>query len=488
MADTRPYARVRPGLWYDQRSGKNVNLNVPRARSILRRYGFDVEATGPANDRLLDAWKTYRKAADSGTYSPHEASSDWNSGAGARSRSTGKGGKPVVGGSASEMVSPGVSTGRNKRDFVKATTKPVVANAHGHTKAKTKAAAHAKVLGAGNHGAKVGGSGIPGVTGAGPAVNKLLPSSYAETLAGAQFDPQIREATLNQLRQKRDQAQAERDINDWASQVQGSQQKATTRDQAAGAAASGDVKNVIQGLIDSLGGSRGAGVVGAAGVNDLTAIKQQGEAQDTYNNDLAPILANEQATNLSRQRALGTQSQDKLAAALIDLQGQRGQAKAKALTDIIQANNQARQSNFGNRLALENANLAAASLGMKADEFAASLRQQGLSNQIARAKLTAAQQAQKIASGHPNWAVLNPVERRQLADQAVADAVKSLPAGVWDEEHILNSAYANLRSGGYGSARRKGKVPSQRNRVQIIGAVNNALSRARQQHQQAPAA
>ena len=476
--------------------------NSSHARDILRKYGYNVRAAGPWTPRLHNAWQQYlNNTRIVGGPTGNEAAKAWNRTPLGRQLNDQKepvGGRPSSmrggpyrgsGGPDKAFISghPGMKIGQRPKD----TTIPdPVAAAHSHTKPKNKAAVHAKNLGAGaQH--KVGGSGMPGVYSGGPSVNKLIPTSEAETLAGAQYDPQIREAKLQQLRQTADQAQAERDINDWSKQVQDSQSTATKGDTAAGAAVSGDVKNVIQGLIDSLGGSRGAGVIGAAGANDLTAIDQQGAAQNQFNQELAPILRNEQSTNLSRNRAAGEQAQEKLASALVDLQGQRGQAKAKALMDILTANNQARQSNFGNRLAMNNAILAAQSLGLKGDQLKAQLAGMGLQNRIAQAKLTAEQQQAKVASGHPNWAVLNPIDRRKLADQAVADAVKSLPAGVWDENHIMNQAYHNLRVGGYGSARQqgyKGKVPSRSNQVSIIGAIGNSLARARQQHAQGTAA
>jgi hypothetical protein len=435
--------------------------------------GYRVSANGALTARLLNAWKHYSalRHAAPGT-SPqhaervHHAVTAWNQE------------HPLdVSARKTQAYADHLKNqrGKDKKGLTNA-----VARAGKHTVAKSRAAAHAQHLGAGG-GHKVGGGGIPGVAEGGPAIGE------ADQLAGLQFDPQIREATLEQLRQRRDQSQAERDIGSWSDQVSASQGTARTRDQAAGASASSDVRNVIQGLMDSLGSSRGAGVIGAAGVNDLTSLDAQGAAQNTYNNDLAPILAGERATNLSRQRALGSQQQEKLSAALIDLQGQRGQAKAKNLMDI-------KQQRFQNKLALQNAALAAESMGMKESEFQAQLQQMGLSNKMNRAKLRAEQQANKAASGHANWATMNDTDRQVMIDRALKTGMAAIPQGApWDPGHVMNVALGYLRQAGFGSARknsftrRGGKVPNRRNQAAILGRLHQAILTAGQNYGQSAA-
>lgn len=450
--------------------------HVPGVRRVLRAHGYDVDAKGPLTQRLLSAWKNYRRTVHYGTGGRGTgdnaqpggvAPETWN----AHNQRAHGGGKPPLGphGARSEMVgSPQHFRDAVNRKVDHPHVNPTV-KAHNQAKTKVKARVSAQQLGA--TGVKGGGN-FPGAD-----TNVILPRSMADNLAGAQFDPQIREARLQQLRQGRDQAQAERDIGSWFGQVQAAQKAAAGQDTAAGSRARADVSALVNSVQGLLGGSRGAGVVGAAGVNDLAALAGQGQAQDSFNAEMAPILAGERSSDLSRQRALGSQAQEKLASQLVDLQGQRGQAKAAALMQIIQANNQSRQGNFANRLALNNAALAAQSLGLDAAKTNAQLQQYGLENKMRQAQLAA---AQKASSPHADWGALNTFDRQKVIDNAIKNAVAELPAGVWDPEHVRNAALAHMRAGGYLSARKgsfKGRVPNARNQQSILGFLNAGINR-----------
>lgn len=450
--------------------------HVPGVRKVLRAHGYKVAATGPLTDRLLSAWRNYRRGihygygagrgtgdnAQPGAKTPHE----WNQHNPANPRDL-----------SGERLKV-----ENSPPAAKHIVHPVE-NVKAKAKLHDKAAAHAQALGSGKQ-HKVGGAALPGVSSGGPNVNKLLPSGLADTLAGQVYDPQIREARLQQLRDQADTNQSLKDIGSWYAQVGKSQETARTRDVAAGAAAKGDVAQALQGVMQMLGGSRGAGVVGASGAADLTAVAQGAQAQDQYNNDLAPIFALEKASAGARQKALASQSAEKLSSQLVDLQGARGQARSKALMDIIGANNQARQQNFGNRLALNNAALAAESMGLDVAKVNAQLRQYGLQNKMANAELKMKQQAAKVASGHPNWQQLDaPAKENYTAhavQQAIADLYGAQPTKI-DPAAVANRARARLRALGYGSARDmryKGRVPSRAAQASILGLLQGAIQQA----------
>jgi len=266
--------------------------NAIHARQILRRYNYNVRAEGGWTPRLHNAWQHYlQNSRTVGGLSATRAAYNWNHSKIGRQLSDQH--RPV-GGSVSSMHggafrgSGGPSSafvkahgGYNKGKRPPATVGGQVPHPHvnpvtkPHNQAKTHAAAasHAKALGAGGH--KVGGSGVPGVSAAGTDVNKLVPTSYADEIAGQQYDPQIHEALTQQAQGRRDTAQNLANIGGWYKQVQDSLANAAAQDAAAGASTQRDVSSDIQGIIQSLGGSRGAGVVGAAGANALTSIAEQ---------------------------------------------------------------------------------------------------------------------------------------------------------------------------------------------------------------------
>jgi len=482
--------------------GGQRGSNAAHAREILSRAGYNVRLHGPWTPRLHNAWQHYlNKTRTVGGLSAQQAAKRWNKTslgrqlddthrpAGGAVSSMHGGAFRGSGGPSKEFVKEhgNYDPGKRPKGTIHGPKTPdrpnPTVNAHDHAKTKVKARVHAENLGAKGHGVGAG-AGVPGTD-----TGTLLPRSMADQLAGLQFDPAIREAREQQLRQGRDEAQAQADIRHWGDIVSGSQATAGQRDIESGKRVSADVQGAITGIQNLLGGSRGAGVVGAAGVNDMAALGAEREAQEQYNADVAPILRTQQADQAARRRALASQEANKLSSELVNLQGQRGQAKQKAIMDIIAANNAARQQNFGNRLALQNAELAAQSLGLKSAQVAASLKAAGLDYELGKAKLDQVKEEAKAASGHPNWAAYNSIDRRKLADQAVADAVGTLPPGVWDEEAIWNQALHNLRSGGFKSARRLGhKVPSRINQVSIIGNVQSAIARARQKQQAGAAA
>jgi hypothetical protein len=150
---------------------------------------------------------------------------------------------------------------------------------------------------------------------------------------------------------------------------------------------------------------------------------------------------------------------------------------------IIQSNNQGRQTNFQNRLAVQNAKLAGASLGLNADQTYAGIEAQRAATDINRKQLKLQTLAAQQKSGRANWSTLNYPDRRTVVQDSVTRALAELNPTKrgWDAEHVYNSALGYLRSGGYTSARPhnyKGKV-NRSNRAQINAAVNRAIAAAR---------
>lgn len=455
--------------------------HVAGVRHVLRAHGYKVDAHGALTDRLLSAWRNYRRGIKDGF---------------GKGRGTG------------DNYQPGAKTPhewnqhnpKNARDLsgerIRTEDSPPAGSAivrpHENAKAKAKthdrAAAHAHGLGAKGH--KVGGSGIPGVAPAGADVNKLIPGGMAETLAGQQYDPSIREARLQQVRQTRDTNQALTDISSWYGKVGAAQKVAGEQDTAAGSKARGDVASLVSSLQGILGGSRGADAVGAAGVNAQAELAAQGASQQSYNAELAPILQSEGADASSRQKALASQAAAALASQLVDLQGQRGQAKSKAAMDILTANNAARQANFGNRQSLVSQGLAAQSLGLDAAKTAAQIDQYGVENRYRNAQLKAQQQKDRLASGHANWRTLDAPAKENYTSHAVQQAIKDLygdaPQAI-DPQAVANRARERMRGLGFLSARSrgyKGRIPNRQAQSEILSGIKGAILQAQGHYNQ----
>lgn len=456
--------------------GRPIRVGENKRRT-LREAGYAVDRHGPLTPRLLSAWQDYNshgghpkhwnarnpsKATRSATYGPSVPKRPLSAAGQAAAKAASGIAGAVRGGLKHKKVVPPISPHPKKRDT------------------HDRAAAAAQDLGAQTDGT-VGNNfpGVPPVDAGGTNTASLLPRGMADTLAGYQFDPQIHEL-LSQLEQgKRDSSQHQSDIGNWYGQVAGAQDTARTRDTEAAQHAQGDVTGTLQSILQSLGGSRGAGVVGAAGLNDLTGLASQGASQDRYNADLAPLLKQEEAGAHSRQSAQDSQTANQRHQQLVELRGQRGQGVGKALVDIMQANNQGRQTNFQNRLAVQNAKLAGASLGLNADQTYAGIDAQKAATRQNERKLTLAEQQ---ASGRPNWAKLNYPDRQTVVHDAVDRAASTMAPDHWDALYVRGQALKIIRAGGYSSARGpgyKGKVNLQ-SRRQIQAAVDAAVQSAYQ--------
>lgn len=455
-------------------------------RRTLRAAGFAVDRHGPVTTRLLSAWKHYQAGGH-----PKK----WNA---ANPKQTAPGQAPAG------ALGPTMSVRAAAQSVGKAATKGSRSVARGvgrgvagaHAKAKVNQSRPRARAGGGGGGAGGGAGaggggggaapsnfpGVPGVDAGGTNTAHLIGRGMADTLAGYQYDPQIHELLTQLAQGQRDETQHQGDIGNWYGQVEGAQRTAGQRDTEAADHAHQVTTQALQGILQSLGGSRGAGVVGAAGLNDINAQAQQGSSQDRYNADLAPLLKQEEAGAHSRELALGSQRENAINQSLVGVRGQRGQARAKALMDIIQANNQGRQSNFQNKLAVQNAQLAGASLGLNADQTYAGIAAQKAGTKLNQQKLKLESLAMQQKTGAPNWQKLNYPDRQTVVHDAVGRAAATMAPDHWDDAYVRDQALKIIRAGGYNAARGKnyrGKVNRQSQR-QIQLAVDQAARAAYQ--------
>jgi hypothetical protein len=186
----------------------------------------------------------------------------------------------------------------------------------------------------------------------------MLDPKAADAIAGEQYDPQIREAQLALANDPGQAATNQGDIAHWYQMVLDSQKTAAGRDTTAAKAGVNSVSNAGQALLASLGGSanQGAHDVAASSQNATGTLAAEQQAQDQYNNDIAPLLADEKAGMLTNQRNKDSATQEQDRVALENLQGQRGQALTAAQQQILQQNNALAQARAGMGMDIGNAN------------------------------------------------------------------------------------------------------------------------------------
>jgi hypothetical protein len=211
-----------------------------------------------------------------------------------------------------------------------------------------------------------------------PDTTTPLDSSFADKLAGLQFDSKIGEIRRSKSQQGAQGAQDLEDIKNWYDQVAASQGTAAARDKAASAAGVSSLGDAVKNIVASLGGSanEGAGLVGAAGADNVGLLSALAANQDTYNADIAPLLKAEGASAAARQVVRNANDAKDIEGQLTDQLGLRGDAKSKALMDIQQYNDQGKQTGFQNALSL-----LAQKLGIK--QYNNSVHQQDFQNRLA---------------------------------------------------------------------------------------------------------
>lgn len=173
---------------------------------------------------------------------------------------------------------------------------------------------------------------------------------YANVQAGLEFDPQIYQTQVDQATLA---AQAPKNLEEvqrlyapvLASQAAGTQQNAAM---SASTAAAQDA--FVQGLVSSLGGSANAGAGGVAqsGVDSSALIRSLGAIQAGTDANMATNLQTEQAQQVQQQRSKDADRAAALASQMVSLRGQRGAAAAAARLDALKYNNDARNTNFEN--------------------------------------------------------------------------------------------------------------------------------------------
>jgi hypothetical protein len=239
----------------------------------------------------------------------------------------------------------------------------------------------------------------------GSSVGAPVPVGLANQLAGLEYDQDIRDLGIAQQRHPVQAAQELKDIDHWYDEVLASQETARGRDAAIHDAGVGSVRDATSRIVSSLGGSanEGAGLVGASGLDQVGLLEALGTAQEQYNADMRPLLKAEGAGAQTRQVARNREEAQEIRNKLLGLIGQRGQKRAELQYNIgLQRQDRADrlgQQRFQNALALQEAQMAAESLGLKKLETMAGIQQT----------------RQKAATG---WAAMSPADKAAVAGDA----------------------------------------------------------------------
>jgi hypothetical protein len=298
----------------------------------------------------------------------------------------------------------------------------------------------------------------------------LIDKSFAERLAGLEYDSQIRHGQIQQERQGRDQEQALHDIGQWYGQVGKSVDTARGRGITANADGRNSILAATKAIVASLGGGANAasGIVGSMGASDAATLGAMGTAESQYLADMQPLLASEGAGAKTQERARQTMLAQDMANNLSSLRGERGAAKGKYEFDILQANNgirdnrlsrllelqqynnTARQQNWTNELSAEQARIAAMLSGAQADSYAPE------------------------AGGFTPWVELDPSQKQQLITAALSNSINGSGALLGNTKSAWNLARKYLLGQGYTGINSKGTAVRKQMEALIQAGVMRA--------------
>lgn len=267
---------------------------------------------------------------------------------------------------------------------------------------------------------------------------KMIPLSLADS-AASPFTAQAATFADQISRLPAAKQQALQNLSDWFGQVQKAEKHGAAQDQSLANAGAASMQDATKGIMASLGGSAmaGSGEIGAVGANDANTMTAIGANDASLANELAPIF------KLSEANAKNTRSQQ-YDNQLSDLQDQQGQAqgqadaaRAAAVMQILQGNNQTRQTNFSNAAGLYNTLAGLQISGMNAQSQAQSRQ---IENMF---RLSEIQKNQRSASGNPLDA-MTPSQRAAFADKIT----QGITSGKLSWPDALRAARNSARTAG----------------------------------------
>jgi len=245
---------------------------------------------------------------------------------------------------------------------------------------------------------QVGGKPGNNFAGLNPNVGNLTPLGAAQrgsqTMGKAQLDALVasivggtygKQVSLMQREQERMRGQNASNVANiqrWYGDVMASQGVAAQRDEAFGAAAQASALDTGQGIVEALGGAANegsyvAGAAAAASAGDISAISA---IQNMHNADMAPLLKDEAAGQMTREQGAGSGRLRDLSMKLSELQTEQSSKEAELRYGVWQQNNQVLNDRINRELAIRSGNQA--------------LKQQRFANNMGIRTANLAQQAQ----------------------------------------------------------------------------------------------
>lgn len=437
--------------------GKNAKANagaikpahIPGVRKVLIAHGYQVSATGGMTDRLLSAWRNYRRGIHQGT----------------KSRGTGDNFQPGARTPAAWNKHNPPNKAGLSGERIKAKNSPPAKTVITNPKHKND----------GNPGG--GNNPKPDPTGkkgpkppAAPAAIanadglKLIPTAMAKQIADLQFGGDV-----NAARQAIAQTAAQNkgnlsNIGDWTKQVQDqlaiSKKSTAAGYEKASAASLSDSAKIAQ----SMGGDVGDNVR-ASGLAASNLAHQQEASSGELSDRMGAIMQQAALQARTNEQNLGSQRSTQANLNLQDVLGKQGAAQASTLMDILQKNNAIKQQKFSNTLS--------------ALQTQAALSMSGVQQANLLAQTLALNKSTKTAGGGVDWKTNQDkqgvIAQALAASGAIDTKTGALKVGM-TTDRAKNMVRMGLFNTGYKNA--KGAIGTNKNRNSI---QNQMLGLIRQQ-------
>lgn len=315
---------------------------VKAAQQFLKAQGYDIDVDGKMGPQTASARDAYGKGQ-----SPASLSAWWRrriaaeQAAAAKAQSAANGGKPNAtasgngggGGGAGARTNPAAGTAQSVMDLF------------------------APILGMASE-------------------SMIDPASYASNAAGYEFDPIISDLERQIGRAPGEAESHLAQIQGWYDQVEGRRGEMQEANDQVIQGSIGNQQSAVEGFINAIGGSSNPGSQGVAqqGSIDVAGLQGQGLATQTFDRDMASILALQGAESLVDQRKRDELTLADLRSQLMSAKSGKGKRRAELMA-------QGQQTLFDQLGAYQNMLLG----GLLADD---QIEAGGLANDLTRAQIT----------------------------------------------------------------------------------------------------
>ena len=318
--------------------------------------------------------------------------------------------------------------------------KPVVGS--GGTKPDPYGDPLAEISGTGGSTTTMGADYGPLLNGLNPKTAALLnPQQYAKNQAGLQFNAKLSELMAGQARLKPQAAQNEANIKSWYDQVGKQQELGLTATKASNVEAQSGIADLGKNLISAAGGNEtAAGLVASGATTGAGTLGAIGASNEALASRLKELTSLEGKTRGIDEQRYQTKLANDMLREIADTKSQKGMATADALSKALTFNNEARQTNFANRLSTIQTQIGAdaAGLDVAGKQIDLESKKIGLAGDI----LTYRDAQQKLKSGgRVFWNKMAPEARAGLVNAAVNAVLGKKGNPISDKKTAQKRAY-----------------------------------------------